>query len=124
MEMGSRDDSRLAHATIDMYAKDLEVQTTVGLTATARGTVATVEIGLHSTMHSNRQTRLPCTNLQHLNTQFMSQDAGIGEEGLLTPKGMQIGAAHPNLVYTHQGLTRAGDLRVRHLKEAQLARCI
>jgi len=107
-----------------MDPEDFEVDTAVGLPAAACWAIATIEIRLHGATYPNGQLVLLWLDRHDLDSQFVSQDAGVREEGLLAPKGVKIRAAHSNLSDADEGLARARYWGFLHLQEAQLTRLV
>jgi hypothetical protein len=60
----------------------------------------------------------------HFYADFMSEDAWIGEEGLLSMKGMQIGSADTYLPHANKSFIGSWSLKVFLLYETQLFGCL
>src|SRR5579884_120696 len=107
-----------------MDPEDFEVDTAIGLPTTACWAVATIEIRLHSAMYPGGQPLLLWVDRHDLDPQFVAQDAGVGEERLLAPKGVQIRTAHANLPDADKGLARSRCCRFLQMEETQLTRLV
>jgi hypothetical protein len=71
-----------------MNPEDFEVKATVSFSTTTCRAVTTMKIRFYSTAHSGGPFPLLWRDCDNFNAQFVTQDAGIGEERLFTLKGV------------------------------------
>src|SRR5579875_1900372 len=116
MQFGERHQGHLTHAPIDVYAENLEVDTTIGLATTACWAMAAMKVWLNGATHAWCQAALLRTYRDDLDAHFVAQDTRIREEGLFTAKGMKIRSAHAHLANAHQRFSRPRCARFIYLR--------
>jgi hypothetical protein len=108
MELAGRYGIEPAEAPIAMDTEGLVVVAAVGVSPTTGMAALAVEIGLHA-------AAVPGTNLgdtlahrDHLDTQFVTGDPGIGIEGHLAQVASEVRTADTDLVDANDGFSGAG----------------
>src|SRR5258707_493544 len=122
MEIPGGKADKLAHPTINMHPKNLDLETAIGFAPQAGRTLTTRKIRFDRAACSARQSLLILANRYHLNAKLMPKNTRIAEKGLITLIGMQISTAHSNLPDPDQRFSRSRRSWLFLIEQAQLAR--
>src|SRR5256885_1883942 len=98
-----------------MDPQGLVLFTAIGVSSAARVAHLAVDIRRDGTSISGRHVFDVGGHSDHFDTEFVSRDARIAEEGHFTEIAGQIGAANADAMNAHQGLTWARLMRRRNV---------
>jgi len=80
-------------------AQHFELSATVRPASTAGNAVPTIQIRLNRAAISRRHGADAHADRDHLDPQFVPENAGIAEERLLAAEGMKVGSANPQMCH-------------------------
>jgi hypothetical protein len=105
MQIGDGHVEALLHPPDGVHTQQLDLVAAVRLSAPARPTLAAMQIRIDRTPVADRHRwgAGGWTKREYFNPQFVTENARVVEEGLLSTKGVQIGAADADPPDLHQG---------------------
>jgi hypothetical protein len=104
VQVANRNYEAFLHSAVNMYAENLEHGAAIRLATLARNAAAAVHIRLDGASVTRLDSTIVFSDLEHLRTKFMSQNAGIADKGVPTVERMQISSTHSDLAYAHKSL--------------------
>src|SRR5260221_10284519 len=100
-----------AHAALAVDAEHFQAPATVRRIEPAGRARAATDVRLDGALRARRNAPCIRRRADHFHAQLVSENAWIGEEGLASGEGVQIGSAYADAVNSHQRLALTGGLR-------------
>jgi hypothetical protein len=96
------------HATVGMDSQHLQGCAAVGPTSLARQAGATVEVGFDGDVISDPHSIDSLAQGDDFGAEFVTEDAGVFEEGLPTAEGVQVRATDTDTMNPDQAVSGSG----------------
>jgi hypothetical protein len=104
-----------------MDAEHLELDAAVGLAPSAGNAFAAGEIGVDGAEITFLEVGDAGTDAEDFDTQFVTENAGVREEGLAAFEGVKVGAANANCANSHEGFACVGGGGCGEIGELEVA---
>src|SRR6266508_5207711 len=122
MQLAGGQNHPFTHSAIAHHAERFVALATIGVAATASVALQAIEVGLNGTTVAWFDVRDALADLNHLDSQFVSGNAGITEERHLAEVATDVRAANPDAMNTDERLVWPGRRRIREVDGTEALR--